>query len=75
MDAIERNSDSIDKLTSLVRKMNVKMDKREAPYKPQIYQGNLEAKVEIGNQIPHPIIDLSVGIGIEIEGITTTGII
>ena len=39
MDAIERNSDSIDKLTSLVSKMNMKMDKREAPYKPNIYQG------------------------------------
>ena len=38
MDAIERNSDCIDKLTSLVSKMNMKMDKREAPYKPKIYQ-------------------------------------
>ena len=36
---------------------------------------DLEAKVEIGSQIIHPIIDLSVGIGIEIEGITITGII
>ena len=33
IDAIERNSYIIDKLTSLVSKMNVKMDKREAPYK------------------------------------------
>ena len=39
MGAIERNSDSIDKLTSLVSKMNMKMDKREAPYKLLIYQG------------------------------------
>ena len=29
METIERNSDSIDKLTSLVSKMNMKMDKRE----------------------------------------------
>ena len=36
---IGRSSDSTDKLTSLVSKMNMKIDKREAPYKPQIYQG------------------------------------
>ena len=32
------------------------------------------AKLEIDNQIIHPVIDLSVGIGIEIKGITTTEI-
>ena len=37
---MERNSDSIDKLTSLASKMNVKMDKQcETQYKPQVYQG------------------------------------
>ena len=39
METMERNSDSIDKLTSLVGKMNMEIDKREAPYKPQIFQG------------------------------------
>ena len=39
LETIERNSDSIDKLTSLVIKMNMKMDKHEAQYKPQVYQG------------------------------------
>ena len=39
METIERNSDSIDKLTSLVSKMNMKMDKREMKYKPKVYQG------------------------------------
>ena len=39
METIERNSDSIDRLTLLVSKMNVKMNKREAPYKPRVYQG------------------------------------
>ena len=29
MEAIERNSDNIDKLTTLASKMNMKMDKRE----------------------------------------------
>ena len=35
---LERHSDSIDKLTSLVSKMNVKMDRKETPYKPKVYQ-------------------------------------
>ena len=39
METIERNGESIDKWTSLVSKMNMKLDKKEAPYKPQIYQG------------------------------------
>ena len=39
METLERHGDSIDKLTSLVSKMNMKMDKREAPYKPRVYQG------------------------------------
>ena len=36
---IEKYSDSIDKLTSLVNKMNIKMDKKEPQYKPRVYQG------------------------------------
>ena len=39
LEMIERNSNSIDKLTSLVSKMNMKMDKCETQYKPQVYQG------------------------------------
>ena len=39
METFEQNSDSIDKLTNLVSKMNMKMDKRETQYKLQIYQG------------------------------------
>ena len=37
METTEGNSDSIDKLTSLVSKMNMKMDKCEMQYKPQVY--------------------------------------
>ena len=37
METLERHSDSIDRLTSLVIKMNVKMDKKEATYKPRVY--------------------------------------
>ena len=39
LETIERNSDSIDKLKSLVNKMNMKMDRRETQYRPRIYQG------------------------------------
>ena len=39
IETIDRNSDSIDKLPSFVSKMNMKMDKHEMQYKPQVYQG------------------------------------
>ena len=39
MDTLERHSDSIEKLTLLISKMNMKMDKKEAPYKSRVYQG------------------------------------
>ena len=35
----EQNSDSTDKLTSLVKKMNITMDKKESEYKPRVFQG------------------------------------
>ena len=40
LETIKRNSDSIDKLTSLVNKMNMKMDRRETWYRPRVYQGS-----------------------------------
>ena len=39
LEIIERNSDSIDKLMSLVNKMNMKIDKKQTQYRPRIYQG------------------------------------
>ena len=44
---LERHSDSIDKLNSLVGKMNVKMDRKETPYKPKVYKTDLEAKLGV----------------------------
>ena len=38
MVTFNRHSDSIDKLTSLVSKMNVMIDRKETPYKPRVYQ-------------------------------------
>ena len=39
MEMLERNSDCIGKLTSLVSDMKMTMDRKQPPYKPKIYQG------------------------------------
>ena len=39
METLERNSECIDRLTSLVSKMKMTMDRKQSPYKPKIYQG------------------------------------
>ena len=39
LETIERNSDSIGKLTSLVNKLDMKLDRRETQYRPRIYPG------------------------------------
>ena len=39
METLERNSDCIDRLTSLVSDMKMTMDRKQLPYKPKIYQG------------------------------------
>ena len=39
LETTEGNSDSIDKLTSLVNKLDMKLDRRETQYRPKIYQG------------------------------------
>ena len=38
MEMLERNSDCIDRLTSLVSDMKITMDRKQSPYKPKIYQ-------------------------------------
>ena len=70
METIKRNSDSIDKLISLVSKMNMKWTKKRPHTDLRFTKVDLEAKVRIDNKIIYPTIDHSVGIGIEIEGIT-----
>ena len=37
-ETIDRHSTSIDKLTSLVNKLNMKLDRQEAQYRPTVYQ-------------------------------------
>ena len=39
MEMLERNSNFIDRLTSLISNMKVTMDRKHSPYKPKIYQG------------------------------------
>ena len=39
METLERNSNCIDKLTSLVSTMKITIDKKQSSYKPMIYQG------------------------------------
>ena len=39
MELLERNSNCIDKLTSLVSDMKMTMDRKQSPYKQKIYQG------------------------------------
>ena len=39
METLERNSDCIDRLTSLVSNMKMTMERKQYPYKPKIYQG------------------------------------
>ena len=39
METLERNSDCIDKLTSLVSDMKMTIDRKQPPYRPKIYQG------------------------------------
>ena len=39
METLERNSNCIDKLPSLVSDMKMTIDRKQSPYKPRIYQG------------------------------------
>ena len=39
LETVERNSDGIDKLTSLVSKMNIKMDKKRIPVQAKSISG------------------------------------
>ena len=39
MEMVERNSNCIDRLTSLVSDMKMTMDRKQSSYKPKVYQG------------------------------------
>ena len=39
IETLERNSDCIERLTSLVSDMKLTIDRKQLPYKPKVYQG------------------------------------
>ena len=70
-ETMDRHSNSIDKLTSLVNKLDMKLDKREAEYKPAVYQNRgrgcrQKQKIIIGTEIG-PIAEIEVNPIIEEE--------
>ena len=44
METLERNSDCIDRLTSLVSDLKMTMDRKQPQYKPKIYQGRSQTQ-------------------------------
>ena len=51
-DALERTSENMERMTALMDKMYIKLDQKEVPYKPQIYQrgrGQNRQKFKQGN--------------------------
>ena len=73
METLERNSDCIERLTSLVSDMKMTIDGKEPPYKPNVYQGSSEIKIQV-DKILCLEIDPTVEVEINevIEGIITT---
>ena len=76
METIERNSDCIDRLTSLVNDLKMTMDRKQPQYKPKIYQGRSQNQ-NTGRQILLIEIDLLVKeeTKVVIEEILTIGTI
>ena len=67
---VERHCNSTDRLTSLVNKMNVKMDKKEPHISLGVIKIDQEATVEAGSKIFSPTIGLLAETETEQEGIT-----
>ena len=74
METLERHSNSTDRLTSLVSMMNVKLDKKEAPYKPRVYQSRPRGNSRGRQQNFQPQNPLA-GIETDLEGIIIIEII
>ena len=72
MEMLERNSDCIDRLTSLVSDMKMTMDRKQPPYKPRYIRVGPGIKMRV-DKILHLEIDPLVEeeIKVVIEGITT----
>ena len=58
METLERNSNCIDRLMSLVSDMKMTMDRKQSLYKPRIYQGrSRNQKYKNDQKFLHPEID------------------
>ena len=44
-DVLERNSENMEQMTTLMDKMYIKLDQKDVPYKPQIYQKEEEVRI------------------------------
>ena len=66
METLERNSDCIDKLMSVVSTMKITIDKKQSPYKPRFTRVDLETKTET-NRILHLGIDPLVEAKVKVE--------
>ena len=76
MEMLERNSDCIDRLTSLVSDLKMTMDRKQPQYKPKDTRVGHKTKIQ-DDKILHPEIDPSVEeeIKVAIEEIITIGTI
>ena len=76
METLERNSDCIDRLTSLVSDLKMTMDRKQPQYKPKIYQARSQTKTQV-DKILHLEIDplAEEGIKVVTEDITIIGTI
>ena len=66
-DVLERNSENMEWMTALLDKMYIKLDQKEGPYKPQIYQKRgrgqnwqILDKVIIGEEIGHLVENVAI---------------
>ena len=77
MEMLERNSDCIERLTSLVSDMKVTMDRKQPPYKPKIISGYVPKSKTRVKKILHLEIDPIVEVEIKevIQGIIIIEII
>ena len=78
-DVLGRNSENMEWMTALMDKMYIKLDQKEAPYKPQIYQkevedriGEILDKVIIGEEVGHLVENVAMIITEDIEGVEIT---
>ena len=73
-DVLERSSENMEWMTALLDKMYIKLDQKEAPYKPQIYKKEVEDriskildKVVIGEEVGHLVENVAMIIIEDIE--------